>query len=228
MPKRKKFKRAHIDNEKSPVQRAVFILLIVCVCAGVLWGFWFLSRLGPQDVDYRDLKDNFKVTDEMREILQESIELEAQFEEALALREPTNEDIQLLQRSLEVLENYLKVIPGYDSDADKRRTNLRKRYQNFAATSLQIESVALEEEAISLAQAEQYEAARAKYNEAFRAQKKINEDYPLSDSKNSGRATRLQRQARYLTAEPLYQRSLELETVADKHIESQEWDRAEE
>ncbi|MEM7791479.1 MAG: SUMF1/EgtB/PvdO family nonheme iron enzyme, partial [Verrucomicrobiota bacterium] len=228
MPKKKKFKRAHLRDEKTPLQRAAIVFLVVCVCAGILWCFWFLSSLGPQDVDYRDLKDNFKVTDEMREILEESIELEAQFEEILALREPTEEDIQLLQRSLEVLENYLEVIPGYDSDADKRRTNLKKRYQDFAATSLRIESETLENEAIGLAKAEEYEAARAKFNEAFRAQKKINEDFPLSDSQNAGRATRLQRQARYLTAEPLYQRSLELEVVADKHIESQEWSLAEE
>ncbi|MEM8868378.1 MAG: SUMF1/EgtB/PvdO family nonheme iron enzyme [Verrucomicrobiota bacterium] len=174
------------------------------------------------------MKHQFEITGDMEAILEESIDLEVKFEEALALREPTKEDIELLKRSLEVLEDYLKAIPGYDSEADKRRDSLKKRYQDYAATSWQISSIASEKEAVELAKADDFEGARVKYRQAYRDQKRINEEFPLSDSANPGRATRLQRQARYLTAEPLYQRSLELEAVAQTHIEKQNWERAEE
>ena len=70
------------------------------------------------------------------------------------------------------------------------------------------ESLDLELKAEALAASEDYEKARALYREAYKKQQNINETYPISAAYNVGRATRLARQARYLTAEPLLQRSL--------------------
>ena len=90
------------------------------------------------------------------------------------------------------------------------------------------ESLDLELKAEALAASEDYEKARALYREAYKKQQNINETYPISAAYNVGRATRLARQARYLTAEPLLQRSLAFEKEADLLIEAKEWVQAEE
>lgn len=210
------------------VKRVFLVLLIVFLCVGVLAGAWFLTKLGPQTVDYRTINHDIEVSEEVLALKSRSLELEAQFEEVLAIRDASEADIQLLKEALDLQVEYLDKYPGVDSEAASRRINLRKRYQDLAATSLLDSSRQLEQEAQELASAENYELARSKYREAYEQQKNINEDFPLSSAYNIGRATRLQRQARYLTAQPLYERSLEAEAEADAFIEKHEWVKAEE
>ena len=117
-------------------------------------------------------------------------------------------------------------MPGYNIQATQRLKNMGQRYQDLSAELLRVTSVKLESEAQALANDQAYEAARDKYQEAFEVQKAINEDFPLSSAYNVGRATRLQRQARYLTAEPLLQQSLDFEREADAFIATHEWESA--
>ena len=146
----------------------------------------------------------------------------------LVLREPRPEDMNLLKKALDKQKEYLGAIAGVDSEAYDRQLNLEERYQNLAAERLLLVSLDLESKAEALARSRDYANARAKYLEAHEQQKQINETFPLSSAYNVGRATRLQRQARYFTAEPLLQRSLALENEADLLIEAKEWKEAEE
>ena len=224
----KKSSRKRLPHEISGLKKYLLALLIVGLAAGVLVGFWFLSQLGPRNVDFRDFKTNTVVPESVKALQQESVELEAQFEEILVLREARPEDIALLKQALDKQKAYLQAITGVDSEGYTRQVNLEERYQNLAAEVLRQESLDLELKAEALAASEDYEKARALYREAYKKQQNINETYPISAAYNVGRATRLARQARYLTAEPLLQRSLAFEKEADLLIEAKEWVQAEE
>lgn len=224
----KKSSRKRLPHEISGLKKYLLALLIVGLAAGVLVGFWFLSQLGPRNVDFRDFKTNTVVPESVKALQQESVELEAQFEEILVLREARPEDIALLKQALDKQKAYLQAITGVDSEGYTRQVNLEERYQNLAAEVLRQESLDFELQAEALAASEDYEKARALYREAYIKQQNINETYPISAAYNVGRATRLARQARYLTAEPLLQRSLAFEKEADLLIEAKEWAQAEE
>ena len=217
-----------MPHETSGLKKFCIAVLIVGLAASVLGGFWFLSQLGPKDVDFRNFKSSTEVPESVKALQRESIELEARFEEILALREASPGDIMLLKQALDKQKAYLAAIPGVDSEGYQRQVNLEERYQNLAAEAKRQESLALEREAQALAAEEDYENARTKYREAFSAQQQINETYPLSAAYDIGRATRLERQARHLTAEPLFRRSMALEKEADLLIEAEEWAQAEE
>jgi hypothetical protein len=55
---------------------------------------------------FRNFDFTVKLSDSIKTIQQESIELEAQFEEVLVLREPLPEDINLLKKSLDKQKEY--------------------------------------------------------------------------------------------------------------------------
>tara|TARA_X000000950_G_scaffold97_1_gene107 strand:- start:1221 stop:2972 length:1752 start_codon:yes stop_codon:yes gene_type:complete len=224
----KKSSRKLLFREKSGVKKFFKGLLLLVIALCVLGGFWVLSQLGPKDVDFRNLDFNVEPSDSIKAIQQESIELEAQFEEVLVLREPLLEDINLLKKALDKQEEYLAATTAVDSEGYNRQMNLEERYQNLAAASLRAASLDLESKAEALASSRDYENATAKYREAYEQQKQINETFPLSLSYNVGRATRLQRQVLYFTAEPLLQRSLAFENEASLLIEAKEWGQAEE
>jgi hypothetical protein len=224
----KKSSRKLLPHETSGAGKLFRRLLVALITVVVLGGFWLLSQLGPKDVDFRNFDFTVKLSDSIKTIQQESIELEAQFEEVLVLREPLPEDINLLKKSLDKQKEYQSATTGVDSAGYNRQMNLEERYQNLAAKPLRLVSLDLESKAEALVIRQDYESACAKYREAYEQQKQINETFPLSLSYNLGRATRLQRQAIYCMAEPLLQRSLTLESEADLLIEAKEWGQAEE
>ncbi|MDQ8194324.1 SUMF1/EgtB/PvdO family nonheme iron enzyme [Coraliomargarita sp. SDUM461004] len=217
-----------MPHEMSGGKKFLIVCLVILLAAGVLGAFWLLSQLGPRNVDFRNFDYSIEVPESVKALQQESIELEARFEEVLALREAGPEDIKLLERALNKQEAYLAAIQGVDSEGYQRQVALKERYQNLAAESLRAESLELERTAERLAESEDYEGARAQYRAAYQLQKQINENLPLSSAYNVGRAAHLERQARYLTAEPLYQRSLALEVEADQFMAAKEWGAAEE
>jgi hypothetical protein len=224
----KKSSRQLLLHATSGIRKFFTGLLIAAIAVAVLGGFWFLSQLGPKDVDFRGSDFKLEVSDSIKAIQQESIELEAQFEEVLVLREPRPEDVGLLKKALDKQKKYLAAINGVDPEGYNRQMNLDERYQSLAAEYLRLASLDLELEAAALAANRDYENARAKYREAYKEQKQINENFPLSSAYNVGRATRLQRQALYYMAEPLLQRSLAFEEEVDLLIEAKEWGQAEE
>ena len=102
--------RKRLPHETSGTKKFFRGLLISVIALTVLGGFWFLSQLGPKDVDYRDFNYNMEVLDSIKAIQQESIELEEQFEEVLVLREPRPEDMNLLKKALDKQKEYLAAI----------------------------------------------------------------------------------------------------------------------
>ena len=212
--------------ETSGLKRFMIVLLIVMVCTSVLGLFWFLSQFGPKEVDYSALTADVEISAEAIALREQSLDVESQFEEVLAMRSAEPQDALLLKRALDLQRQYVDALPGYNAEASQRVEDLEEQYQDLSAEYLKVESAASESEARSLAQDKAYEAARDKYQEAFEKQKAINENFPLSSAYDVGRATRLQRQARYLAAEPMLQQSLHFERDADALIAKNEWESA--
>lgn len=190
--------------------------------------FWFLGGLGPENVDFNETKFSTTTPEDIKKLQDESIELEIEFENIMALREANPEDVLILKKALDKQSAYMDAIELADSDGRTRLVNLDNRYQDIASRELSRNSLEFEVEAAGLEADGQYFEARSKYGEAFEEQKKINNNYPLSPAYNISRAIRLERQVRHLTAKPLARRSLEFEKKADEFIEAQNWKQAEE
>lgn len=228
MAKHKKYSKPRLPHEKSGLQRFFIILSIILLCGGVLAGFYFLGQIGPKSVDPRAVRAPVQeVSPEALAFRDQSRELEARFEEKLTLRDPEPEDLEVLKQALDLQRQYLDAITGFDSESEQRLRNLEQRYQDLVTVSLRDRSHNYEAEARTLAAAEDMTGARAKFQEAHRLQKQINDDFPLSAHRDMARATRLHREARFLTAEPLMQRSLELERQAEAFTQARDWDKAE-
>jgi tetratricopeptide (TPR) repeat protein len=203
-------------------------VLVVLACVAVLALFWLLSRLGPRDVDYRELPKAAEVSPELRAVEAESVKFENEFEGAIALREePLPEDLELLKRALELQRSYVEDLPAFDDGAEERLEGLEKRYQDFAGAALLRESEEHERRAEDLADEGRAEEAIAAYLKAYELQDRINRGFPLSEARNPGRAARLQRNSRYLEADPLFQRSVALAEAARAKGEAEEWEEAE-
>lgn len=227
MPLFKKKSSSRHPHEKKLLRKWLFGILVLFAACSILGGFWLLSKLGPREVDFDNLVPDVEVTDELLAFKEESLALEAEFDQIISLRKPNSEDIELLRKARDLQEKYVSGLTGLDIDAGARLRELTVRYQNLAASELQEKSFQLETEAGRLAAAGDYDAARGKYQEAYLLQDEINQDYPKSNAKNSGRAAALYRQTEKYTAEPLALKSIALATEADELIEKKDWERAE-
>ncbi|MGB0416127.1 MAG: SUMF1/EgtB/PvdO family nonheme iron enzyme [Coraliomargarita sp.] len=220
-------RRHRLPHESSPLKRILLALGAILLCGIVLGGFWLLSRMGPQPVDHSQLGETVGLSEETMAYQLESIEYEARFEEILVLREPTREDIELLERALEEQRKYIAAFPSAGTESIERLELLNERYQSVASREYSERSEAYEKEARKLAESGDLDAARGAFMAALKEQRMINENYPLSSTYDAARVARLQREADFLVAEPLYQRSVALEARADQFIEGANWAEAE-
>lgn len=227
MAKFKKKHRPRLPHESSPLKKFLLVCLVLFLSVLVLGGSWFLSKMGPHDVDYREVQFSEEVTEDILDLKEESIALEAQFEEIMALREAEPQDIELIRKARDLQKAYVEGVGAFDSEAAGRLRNLTVRYENLAAADIEKQSLQLEKEAENLAEKNEYESARAKYREAYELQDEINQRFPQSNAHNVGRATALKGQEDYLTAEPLLQTSLRLEAEAKEFIGRKNWEQAE-
>lgn len=223
----KKSRRHRLPHQSSPLKRIMLVLGIITLCLVVLAGFWGLSRLGPRAVDHSELQYSVGISEELKALQEESIDLETQFEEILVLREPSQEDISLLERALEAQRKFISAYPNASADAVERLDLLNDRYQNMASREYAERSAAFEKKARELAESGEVDAAQEAFLDALDDQRRINENFPRSSSYDPARVARLQREAAFLVAEPIYKRSVELEAEADVFIAQEQWAQAE-
>lgn len=222
------FKKSSHSHDSSVLRRILYAVLILVICGLVLGGFWFLSMLGPKEVDYYDVQlEEQNISEEIKELESRSRELEVRFEELLSLSSPGPEAIILVKEAMELQERYVDAVQGFDAEAIDRRDRLRRKYQNLAADVLKAKSIDLESAAEELERSKDYAGAESRYQEALQTQQEINDDYPLSTAYNASRAAFLQRKAKHVRAEPILLESLALEVEADALIKSEKWSLAE-
>ncbi len=198
----------------------------VFILAGLaLGGFYLLSLMGPRPVDI-DRTAQPVDRGQAVELLGESQRLESRFRQVSAMREPRDEDLQLLLDAIERQQDYLSAVGGFDRQGSERLQTLRKLYQDHAAAPVRVESVEAEMQAHAHELREERTEALAGYRRAMDLQRRINERFPLSEHRDVGRLTQLERHFRVLEGRPLYERSQEAETMARQALETSQWDEA--
>ncbi|QYY37071.1 SUMF1/EgtB/PvdO family nonheme iron enzyme [Ruficoccus sp. ZRK36] len=200
--------------------RVLFISLIIAIGLG---GAYALSLLGPQKVDPSSLSSRVVNKEEALKLLEASQTLEAKFVEISALREPTAEDIDVLEQAIAKQEEYQKALGGYNSEAGKRLESLQILYQDTMAAQDYRKSLSAERQGVNYDSQDDAEMALRNYREAAALQRKINDDYPLSNRRDVGRLTQLERKVNELRAEPLWNASNEAERRSKEAAEKDNW-----
>lgn len=225
MAKRKK--RSSRPGEVSWLQRLFLILGIIILCAGVLYGFFFLSSMGPKRIDYSQVDLEVTLSEEVLALELESQELERQFDEILVLREAESADLLILQQAFELQKQFVTSVPSASKAARERLDELDARVQDFSAKPLFEQSREIELAADRLATDGEFEQAYVSYEQAHDYQKQINEMYPLSQASDAGRLARLSRRMRFTVAQPMLAVSQEHEAAAEAFERVGDWEDAE-
>ena len=111
---------------------AGIIITVISNPKSCLLFFWFLSSLGPKRVDYTSLVPALVVSEEAKILKSQSLEMEARFEEILALRDPNFEDLQLLQAAIDYQNQYLDQLPNYSTETTQHLEVLKKRFKEYS------------------------------------------------------------------------------------------------
>ncbi|MGJ3243108.1 MAG: formylglycine-generating enzyme family protein [Opitutales bacterium] len=197
--------------------------LFLFLVALVLGGFYFLSILGPRTVADQPIKVTVEETGQMRQLRKASEERLAAFEALTAMRKPTREDLAVLKESIELLDAYIEALPMRMSAVQERRDALETRWHEENGRLLYEESRALEARAEAEFEAGNLPEAQLAYRRAHALQVDINLNYPRADTYNVGRATRLNRRVRFMSAEPLFRDSLAEEKAARADWSAEAW-----
>lgn len=198
-----------------------FLLVVFVICLG-LGLFYGMSLFGPRKVKPNEVSAR-EFGEDVLNLLKLSEEYEQQFLEVSGLREPSEEDLKILSRAVELQSQYLEAIGGFDRVAGERLESLEKLYQDEVAQGLLKESLEFEEEAMRLGDGEEPMRALKPYRQALRIQRKIDQEYPKSRARNVTRSMRLERQVAQLSALPLYRETTEAEKRAMAAVEEKKW-----
>src|SRR5690625_1055189 len=197
-------------------------LLWTAGAALIIWVFYLGATWGPKRVDTTS-RGQGEIVD--LSTLEESKQLEREFEAVAAQRDPNESELNLLREALEKQRDFNLSRPPSLEDR-RRQDQLERRLVHFEAKSIHERSLSVEREAqLLLADGEELEAIE-KFKTAFELQREVNQRYGRSSFRDSARESRLEQQLASKAAEPLYNRSIELEEEADLAAEESRWDDA--
>ncbi|MDP0497256.1 MAG: SUMF1/EgtB/PvdO family nonheme iron enzyme [Verrucomicrobiota bacterium JB024] len=203
--------------------RVLFRVLATLLAIGVGLGVaYVLSQLGPKNINPADITYTNN-SEEALKLLDASKKLEAQFVEISALREPNAEDIAILEQAIAKQEAYKQALGGYNSEAGQRLLSLQTLYQDTLAAQQYRESLMAERQGANYESQGDAEMALRNYRKATELQKKINEDFPLSNRRDVSRLTQLERKVNELRARPLWNDSNEAERLSKAAAEKGDW-----
>ncbi len=181
----------------------------------VLGGFYFLTLLGPKQVDESKFDDIDPVQEGMQ-LLKESERLELEFEKAYQAGTITEESVEKLRDAITLQERYIDRAHTMNRAPAERLMKLQTRLQNIESKSLNELVESLAAKAYSAEDSKDYDIARNLFKEAYDMQSKINADFPLSKYKNIGRRVEYDRKVKMLEARPTYLLSVKYEEAAIK------------
>ncbi len=186
-------------------------LIVYIFYLGATWG------PGPVDADWKSSADTAD-----RSLVEESVRLMQQFETRVGSGQPSEADLDLLRQALDKQRAFnLSRPPSLDDR--RRQDDLEKRLAHFEAKAIHDRSLAAERDAQRLLAEGQPVEAIAKIQEALDLQKRVNQDYGRTSSRDAAREGRLYQQLASIEAEPLHARSIELEGQGDKAAENSQW-----
>ena len=204
--------------------RVLFRVLGVILAIGVgLGAAYTLSQLGPKNIDPSEINYSPTKSEDALKLLEASKQLEQQFIEISALREPNEKDVALLEQSIAKQEAYKKALGGYNVEAGQRLQSLRTLYQDTLAAQRYKESLMAERQGANYNSQGDAEMALRNFRKATELQKEINEDFPLSNRRDVSRLTQLERKVNELRAQPLWDASNEAERLSQSAAKEGDW-----
>ncbi len=179
----------------------------------ILGGFYLLAGFGPKPSGSNDGSGgpDPAVTD----LLVQSREKEAQFDELVLEGVVDRNDIETLLRAIELQKRYIARLPGRDFSADSRLEDLERKLSDYMGEIQAREAEQLEAEAESLMETDSA-AALGRYREALEIRENIRDQYYTSSYNDPAVLSRLNRTVRKLSMMPRYEESIELEEEAER------------
>lgn len=197
----------------------------VLILAGVFfvaWMFYVGATWGPQSPDAAP-RSTGTVAD--TRLVEESKKLSREFEAIAARRDPTEEDLDMLRRALAAQRDFNLAQPPAPEDR-RRQDELEARLNHFLAKSVSTRSKEAETAAAELLEAGKATEAVAQMQRALELQREVNQQYGRSEFRDTPRETRLRQRVSSMAAQPLHERSVELERLATDAMDEFRWDEA--
>ncbi len=198
-------------------------ILLTILSAAVVLGFFYVMTLFAPG---KKAPDNYVFVDpekEALELLQESEDLESQFEKEASVGEPSQESVDKLRRAIRLQEIYIDKAYTSDRSPAQRLVKLQTRLHNIEAKPM---SKIADEFAAKAEQADSkgdIALAQDLYRQAYDMQSRINSEYPLSKYKNIKKVADYDRMVKMLQARPLYLKSVEAENAAREALKKEDW-----
>ncbi len=191
------------------------VLLSTLLALLVLSGFYFLTLLGPRQIDEAQFGALDPINEGMQ-MLKESERLELEFEKSMAAGAMSEEIMEKLRRAITLQERYIDRAHTMNRAPAERLMKLQTRLQNIESEPMNESVEAIAKKAFEAESSEKYDLARELFKEAYDLQSKINADYPLSKHNNIRRRVEYDRKVKMLEARPTYLLSVKYEEAAIK------------
>jgi hypothetical protein len=227
MPRRKRDPYHH-RGEPSPWSKVLKVLAVLLVMATVLAIGWALTLTQPRQVKWDDpgLQPTGEIPAQYSAKLDQSMLLEKKFKDAEKMRSITTADLTNLRQAIALQREYLVDTHNHNlAEGNARIDDMNVSLQTYEAKPLRDQSLALEDQAKTLENSNDYDGAKKLYDQAAQFEDKIMHD----DAQGNLALTALQRSAAfhhevgYLTALPLDKESQEAEVTAKAAVERKDW-----
>lgn len=199
-------------HRKRPSPNRLNWLLIIIFAVLILGVFYALSSFGPRSVG-SSRED--RVTDEVAlALLDESKELEQKFDDLLIQGIVGKDDMQVLNRAIELQKEYIAALPARDFVAESRLEQLEMRYDEYMGEILARDAQRLEAEARATEDPGQ---ALIVFRDAVNIREQIRDQHGTSSHNDLTYLARLQREVQRMDVQPIYDRSIEKEKQAEEY-----------
>lgn len=208
-------------HRKRPSPNRLNWLLILVFSTVILGIFYGLASLGPRS---SGSGSGNRVADQAAlALLEQSKDLEKQFDELLIQGIIEREDLVVLFRAINFQKEYIAALPARDFIAENRLELLEKRYNEYMGEILAREAQRLEAEARAL---EGSGESLMVLREALAIREQIRDQYGTSSRNDVARLSRLQREVQIMEILPVYDKSVLLEEEAATLVENGDLERA--
>lgn len=201
------------------------VIGIFLLGGAILAGAYFLTKLGPRDVESSNAK--FVYDEAAADALLNEIRInEERFRMLAEQRPPTEEDFETLQTAIEGLNEYINMRGGVHKESRERREELTKLRDEFRGKVMYEESEQFAQQAEQAKEAGDTDEARRLLQRAVYLQRELNENYPQASTNDPRRLTRLNREVEQLTAKPLFDKSVALEEASKQAVKEENYSEA--
>lgn len=195
------------------------IVLLIALC---LTGFYLLTYLGPNKVTGRRQTVR-EISPEAESWRAKSAELEARFRSVLEIRMANDEDLGMLKEAIQLQRQYLQALGGVDRATTDKINQLEVLLQTESVRPLAQRSRELELEAqVALNRQDEEEALRL-MREVLYLERRIHDDFPKAENRNSVRFREIERRVKEMEAAPIHQQVTKAEQNALQAVEKEDW-----